>query len=75
MLIEGGGQRNFAALQQGVVDEVMVTITPQISGNNQVPSLASGLFPPETAPPFPLHLLQCTATENGEIFTHYKVIK
>ena len=32
MLIEGGGRLNFHALQQGVVDEILLTLAPKITG-------------------------------------------
>jgi len=72
LLIEGGGRLNFLALQHGVVDEVMVTITPQISGHDQAASLAQGQAGISQAA-FQLKLLNCTTTESGEIFSHYKV--
>ena len=75
LLIEGGGRLNFQALSQGVVDEVMVTITPQISGARQAATLASGDLPADSPPPFHLRLLDSHTAESGEIFTHYKVIK
>ncbi len=72
VLIEGGAGLNYHALQQNVVDEVMVTITPQLSGNENEPSLADG--PAGLGGPFlPLQLLSCRPAETGEIFAHYRI--
>lgn len=73
ILIEGGGTLNYHALQQRVVDEILLTITPQLSGARHVPSLADG--PEHLGTPFlELRLLSCRAQVNGELFTHYQVV-
>ena len=74
VLIEGGGKLNYQALQQDVVDELLVTITPQLSADAEAASLALGPAHGQK-PPFQLELLSCKPAQSGEIFTHYKVIK
>ncbi len=72
MLIEGGALLNFHALDQQVVDEVCLTITPQLSGDAHAASLADGPHP-LGSPFLDLQLISCKAEENGEIFTRYKI--
>ncbi len=42
MLIEGGGMLNYNALRQEVVDEILLTLAPRISGCSSMASLVSG---------------------------------
>ncbi len=72
VLIEGGGRMNFSALYQRVVDEVMVTITPKLSGDTSAASLITG---PESVgtPLLDLQLLSCREQTTGEIFAHYLI--
>lgn len=72
VLIEGGAVLNYHALQEKVVDEIMLTITPQISGHKNAESLADG--PQVLGRPFlNLEMLSVDVQSNGEIFAHYKV--
>lgn len=74
LLLEGGGRLNFLALAQGVVDELLVTITPKLSGNRHVTTLADGDQP--LGDPFlDLSLLSCRRAASGELFCHYRVRK
>lgn len=41
-LIEGGGKLNFNALEEGVVDELIITLAPIVSGNRNEASLFDG---------------------------------
>ncbi|MBE9520595.1 MAG: RibD family protein, partial [Proteobacteria bacterium] len=40
VLIEGGGRHNYAALAEGIVDEIYLTIMPSVSGEKAGTSLA-----------------------------------
>ena len=74
VLIEGGGVLNYHALHQQVVDEMMVTITPHLSGDSRETCLAEGQQ--GLGSPFlSLALLSCEKAESGEIFAHYQVQK
>ncbi|MDG4476357.1 RibD family protein [Thiovibrio frasassiensis] len=74
VLVEGGGRLNYAFLQQGVVDEILLTLTPQLSGDLQAPSLCGG--PGPLGDPFlPLDLVSCETANTGELFLKYRVIK
>jgi len=72
ILIEGGGRLNYAALQQGVVDEIALTIAPCLSGDHQAASLVDG--PEPLAEPFlALEMISCRPVATGEIFVNYRV--
>lgn len=72
VLIEGGGRLNYSALRQGVVNELMVTIAPRLSGDGHAALLVNG----KTALGMPfleLELLASRISCHGELFTHYRV--
>ena len=72
VLIEGGGRLNYAALAEGVVDEIYLTIMPSVSGEKTAASLADG--PELLGKPFlPLEMLSCDPVSSGEVFLHYRV--
>jgi len=72
VLIEGGAMLNYAALSEGVVDEIYHTIAPKISGERGAASLADG--PRHLGEPFlALRLLECHAADTGEVFLRYEV--
>ena len=72
VLIEGGAMLNYAALSEGVVDEIYLTIAPKLSGEEGAASLADG--PRHLGEPFlSLKLLECHTAETGEVFLRYKV--
>ena len=71
MLIEGGGRLNYSALAQGVVDEILLTIMPFISGDRNAPSFADG--PDSIGDPFrQFALISCEPVTTGEVFLHYR---
>jgi riboflavin biosynthesis pyrimidine reductase len=72
VLIEGGAGLNYAALKEGVVDEISLTIAPRVSGDRAAASVADG--PAPLADPFlELTLLSCQCADSGEIFVRYRV--
>ncbi len=72
LLIEGGAQLNYSALAQGLVDEILLTIMPFISGEQNGPAIADG--PKYLGNPFlELELLSCESVSTGEVFLHYRV--
>jgi diaminohydroxyphosphoribosylaminopyrimidine deaminase/5-amino-6-(5-phosphoribosylamino)uracil reductase len=74
VLIEGGGRLNYAALAEGLVDEIYLTIMPAVSGEKAGISLADG--PELLGQPFlPLEMLSCEPVSSGELFLHYRVVK
>jgi len=74
VLIEGGGHLNYAALAEGVVDEIYFTITPFLSGDQAASSLVDGSK--SLGNPFlNLHLLSSKQSAYGEMFLHYQVVR
>ena len=71
LLIEGGGQVNFAAFQAGIVDEVFITLSPKIVGGNVQTMVEGAGFNFDSL--VELELLDCQ-TVASEIFLHYRVI-
>ncbi len=43
LMVEGGGTINFELMKLGLVDELMIYISPMIFGGEHAPALASGL--------------------------------
>jgi len=71
LLIEGGGRLNYSALAQGVVDEILLTILPFVSGNRNAPAFADG--PKSLGNPFlEFDLISCEPVSTGEVFLHYR---
>lgn len=73
LLVEGGARLNYAALAEKVVDEILLTITPQISGDSGAAGLADGPRP-LAAPFLMLEPLSCELQSSGEIFTRYRIL-
>ena len=72
VLIEGGAQLNYAALAQGVVDEILLTIMPFVSGEHGASAFADG--PKVLGDPFlELELLSNEPVSTGELFLHYRI--
>ncbi len=74
ILLEGGGVLNYAALREGIVDEISLTITPAISGDRRAASLVEGPAPLGD-PYLPLELLAVRQEKNGELFLRYRIKK
>ena len=72
VLIEGGAQLNYAALAEGVVDEILLTVMPAVSGQHGATSFAEG--PKHLGAPFlELELLSAEPVSTGELFLHYRI--
>lgn len=72
LLLEGGAQLNYSALAAGLVDEIFLTVLPDISGDRNSPSFADG--PGPLGDPFlGLELVSTRPVSTGEIFLHYRV--
>ncbi len=73
VLLEGGGILNYAALREGIVDEISLTLTPSLSGDSRASSLVEG--PAPLGDPFlPLELLDLHQASSGELFLRYRVL-
>jgi 2,5-diamino-6-(ribosylamino)-4(3H)-pyrimidinone 5'-phosphate reductase len=74
VLIEGGGQLNYSALAEGVVDEILLTIIPYVSGAHGATAFADG--PNDLGTPLlELELLSSVPVSTGELFLHYRINK
>ena len=74
VLIEGGAQLNYTALAEGVVDEILLTLMPFVSGKHRSPAFADGLK--NLGDPFlELELLSSEPVSTGELFLHYRIKK
>ncbi len=72
VLIEGGSQLNYSALAEGVVDEILLTIMPFVSGEHGSTAFVDG--PKHLGNPFlELELLSSEPVSTGELFLHYRV--
>ena len=74
LLIEGGAQLNYAALAERVVDEILLTVMPYVSGDRNEPTFAEGVR--QLGDPFlKLELLSSEPVSTGELFLHYRINK
>ncbi len=72
LLVEGGGRLNYSCLAANLVDELHLTITPKVSGQQHVAGLADGALP--LGHPFlDLTLLKSETLATGEIFLLYQI--
>lgn len=75
VLLEGGGRFNFACMEQQVVDDLFLTLTPVLGGHPGAPHLVSA---PDTGtlPDWKqLRLIRCRHAATGEIFAHYQPVR
>ena len=72
LLIEGGGQVNFAAFKAGIVNEVFLTLSPKIAGGNIQTMVEGTGFDFDSLVELELLNFQTVASE---VFLHYRVIK
>ncbi|WP_027357966.1 RibD family protein [Desulforegula conservatrix] len=74
ILVEGGGSFNYSCLKEGLIDEVLLTIAPFISGDKWASTVADSKE--KISSLVKLELVECSHSgETGEIFTKYRVIK
>ncbi len=71
VLVEGGGGLNAAFLAQGLVDEILLTVVPRVSGHRDAAPLVrpwrEGLAPLET-----FTLCDCRRLDTGEVVLRYR---
>jgi diaminohydroxyphosphoribosylaminopyrimidine deaminase/5-amino-6-(5-phosphoribosylamino)uracil reductase len=74
VLIEGGGELNFSAFEEGIVNEAEIFIAPKIFGgrSSKTPVEGDGVMYPSEA-----FMMELTGTEliGGDILLRYKVLK
>jgi riboflavin-specific deaminase-like protein len=69
LLCEGGPTLNSGLFEAGLVDELFLTLSPQIAGERDAPRIVEGMGLPE---PVPL-ALEWTLRHDEEIFLRYRV--
>ncbi|MCF8069171.1 MAG: RibD family protein [Desulfobacterales bacterium] len=74
VLIEGGGGLNYSCLAQGVVDEMLVTVSPSVNGGKDNINLLERNKMPEL-PQIKLDFVSCIQNKSGEVFLRYSVRK
>ncbi len=70
ILLEGGGTTNWDFVNQGLVDEVIVTITPFLIGGKDAKTLVEGIGFSQITKSLRLHL-QRVVRQNDEIVLYY----
>lgn len=73
ILVEGGGEINWSLLRLGIVNELIVTISPKIVGGRQATTLVEGQGYRRISQGIKLHLKQAQIQNNGELVLHYKL--
>ena len=73
LLVEGGGEINWAMLANGFVDEVMVTVAPRIVGGRNAVTLVEGAGFAKISKGTKLKLYR-TAKNGNEIVLFYRVV-
>jgi 2,5-diamino-6-(ribosylamino)-4(3H)-pyrimidinone 5'-phosphate reductase len=73
LMVEGGGTMNFELIRLGLVDEIMLYVSPMIFGGGNAPTLADGLgLTRENA--VALKLQNIEPHEDGGIVLRYKTV-
>ena len=72
LMVEGGGTMNFELMRLGLVDELMIYVSPIIFGGANAPTLADGLGLIRSDA-IALKLQNIETYEDGGILLHYKL--
>lgn len=72
ILVEGGGELNWSVLKLGIVDELIITISPRIVGGRSAISLVEGIGCDQISEGIPLKLRDVKKHPNGEITLFYE---
>jgi 2,5-diamino-6-(ribosylamino)-4(3H)-pyrimidinone 5'-phosphate reductase len=72
LMVEGGGTMNFELMRLGLVDELMIYVSPMIFGGANAPTLADGLGLTRNDA-IALKLQNIETHEDGGILLHYKL--
>ncbi|NOJ26859.1 MAG: 2,5-diamino-6-(ribosylamino)-4(3H)-pyrimidinone 5'-phosphate reductase [Nitrososphaera sp.] len=74
ILVEGGGELNWSVLQQGLADELAVTVAPVIVGGRLAITLVGGDGFEKVSKGVKLKLSRCQRKKTGETILFFKVI-
>lgn len=73
ILVEGGGELNWSVLKLGIVDELIITISPRIIGGRSATTLVEGEGCNRISEGMPLKLRDVKRHANGEIILFYEL--
>jgi 2,5-diamino-6-(ribosylamino)-4(3H)-pyrimidinone 5'-phosphate reductase len=73
LLVEGGGELNWAFLEQDLIDELHVTIAPRLLGGRDAPTLLEGQGL-DMAGQLRLKLID-VRREQDELYCHWAVVR
>jgi len=73
ILVEGGGSLNWSLLRIGVIDELIITISPRIVGGVRATTLVEGKGFERISEGIKLELVKVAKQENGEVVLSYKL--
>jgi 2,5-diamino-6-(ribosylamino)-4(3H)-pyrimidinone 5'-phosphate reductase len=73
ILVEGGGELNWSVLKLGIVDELIITISPRIIGGRSATTLVEGEGCNLISEGMPLKLRDVKRHANGEINLFYEL--
>ncbi len=73
ILVEGGGELNWSVLKLGIVDELIITMSPRIVGGRSAVTLVEGEGCDRISKGIPLKLRDVKKHTNGEIILFYEL--
>jgi 2,5-diamino-6-(ribosylamino)-4(3H)-pyrimidinone 5'-phosphate reductase len=73
ILVEGGGELNWSVLRLGIVDELIITISPRIVGGRSAVTLVEGEGCDRISEGIPLKLRDVRRNANGEMILFYEL--
>jgi 2,5-diamino-6-(ribosylamino)-4(3H)-pyrimidinone 5'-phosphate reductase len=73
ILVEGGGELNWSVLKLGIVDELIITVSPRIVGGRSALTLVEGEGYDRISKGIPLKLRNVERHANGEIILFYEL--
>jgi len=73
-MLEGGGTLNWSMLNEGLVDEISIAVTPRILGGKDAISLVEGKGTPLVKDATRLKLLG-TEKHGSDLILRYKVLR
>ena len=73
ILVEGGGELNWSLLHLGIVNEVIITVSPMIVGGRTATTLVEGSGYDKISEGIKMELRNILRQDNGELVLHYKL--
>ena len=73
ILVEGGGELNWSVLKLGIVDELIITMSPRIVGGRSAVTLVEGEGYDRISEGIPLKLRDVRRNANGEMILFYEL--